>query len=399
MTGGSSIQAEGHRARAGLDLHGGRIREACEGLGIPEDQLLDLSTNVNFLGPSRRSMTAARRAVEQMASYPLDPPDPLRRAAAEFLGVPHGRVLIGNGSSELLYLLVAHLRPRRALVFGPTFSEYERAARAWGAEVDLALAAEIADFRFSAADISGMESRLADSDVVFLCNPNNPTGHTWDRSALEALVEACGRGNTIVCCDESFLAFTDEWPRESISLPGNEHVVTLHSLTKILSVPGLRVGALVLPPLMARALEPQVPPWNVNCVAQAAAAEGLADVGLLERTPGAVARARGTLIEALSRVPGVQRVLPGAANFVCLRLAAPAQQVCPMLLHEHGILVRDLTHMPGMNEYWVRVAVRGSPDNGRFVVALAAVLLALGQARGDRAAHRTHPSAAKTMGG
>jgi histidinol-phosphate/aromatic aminotransferase/cobyric acid decarboxylase-like protein len=134
-------------------------------------------------------------------------------------------------------------------------------------------------------------------------------------------------------------------------------------------------------------------------VAQAAAVQGLADVTMLERTPGAVARARGTLITSLCRVPGVQRVLPGAANFLCLRLAAPAQQVCPMLLHEHGILVRDLTHMPGMNAYWVRVAVRGPRDNEPLVAALAAVLLTLGPARGDRAADRLHLSTAKTMGG
>lgn len=363
-------------ASSAADLHGGRIREASELLGIPGNELLDFSASINFLGPTPQVVAAARRAVDDMGWYPLEPPDVLRRAAAEFLGVRRERVLLGNGGSELIALLMAHLRPRRVLVLGPTFSEYERAARAWGAEVDLVLAPETADFSYSPGDICALEPRLAAADVVFLCDPNNPTGHLWDRAARDVLVGVCRGAGSLVVSDESFLAFSNEWPRGSISHGDHDHVVVLHSLTKILAMPGLRIGLLILPPAMAGVLEPRLPPWNINCVAQAAGVAGLADRGVLDGTPAAVARAREALVAGLRSIPGVERVLPAAGNFLCVRLAAPAREVVGQLLRRHGILVRDLTDMPGMGRSWVRVAVRGRADNQRLLSALAEVLAA-----------------------
>jgi threonine-phosphate decarboxylase len=315
-----------------------------------------------------------------MGWYPLDPPDPLRRAAADFLRVPEELVILGNGASELIFLLVAHLRPERVLVLGPTFTEYERAARAWGAEVDVAFASEQADFAFSAADIRALQSRLERADLVFLCDPNNPTGDLWDRGARDMVIDICGRAGTSVFVDESFLAFTAAWPDGGTLRPGAaaappDHVIVLHSLTKILAMPGLRVGALIVPPAMAEQLAPRVPPWNVNCVAQAAAIAGLADRGLLERTPGAVAAAREEAAFALRGTPGVAKVLPAAADFLCLRLDQPsATEVAARLLCEHGVLVRDLSDFPGMGPYYLRVAVREPADNHRLVEAIAAVL-------------------------
>ncbi|MBU2602994.1 MAG: aminotransferase class I/II-fold pyridoxal phosphate-dependent enzyme [Actinobacteria bacterium] len=364
------------------DIHGGKIREAATALGIPGDELLDFSANVNFLGPSPRVVAAARRAVGEMGWYPLDPPDPLRRAAAGFLGVPQERVALGNGASELIFLTVAHLRPRRVVVLGPTFTEYERAARAWGAEVDLVFAPEERDFAFSEEHIEALAPRLAAADLVFICDPNNPTGDLWDRRARDTLISICARAGTAVFVDESFLAFTEVWPggavlRRSVSSSegSSEQVIVLHSLTKILTMPGLRVGALVLPEALADGFLPRVPPWNVNCIAQAAAVAGLEDVELLERTPPAVTEARIAAIARLRGIPGVARVLPAAANFLCLRLAAPgAREVAGRLRQQHGILVRDLTDFPGMGARFLRVAVREPADNDRLIKALAEVL-------------------------
>lgn len=361
------------------DAHGGKIREASALLGIPGGELLDFSANINFLGPSPQAVAAARRAVDEMGWYPLDPPDPLRRAAAGFFGVPERRVLLGNGASELIFLVVAHVRPRRVLVLGPTFTEYERAARAWGAEVDVAHAAEEADFAFALTDVRALRSRLEAADLVFLCDPNNPTGDLWAPDARDAVLDICGRAGTTVFVDESFLAFTAAWPEGGVvpagagSLP--DHVIVLHSLTKILAMPGLRVGALLVSDAVAATLGPRVPPWNVNCVAQAAAVAALADRDLLDRTPAAVAAARRESAAALAAVPGVARVLPAAADFLCLRLGRPvAREMVARLMREHGILVRDLSDFPGMGPNYVRVAVREPADNHRLAEALAAVL-------------------------
>ncbi len=374
---GREVHMHGPAARP--DTHGGKIREASALLGIPGGELLDFSANINFLGPSPQAVAAARRAVDEMGWYPLDPPDPLRRAAADFFRVSEESVILGNGASELIFLVVAHLRPRRVLVLGPTFTEYERAARAWGAEVDVANASEGADFAHTPADMCALQSRLEAADLVFLCDPNNPTGDLWTRDARDTVIDVCRRADTTVFVDESFLAFTAAWPDGGAIGPGAgappDHVIVLHSLTKILAMPGLRVGALLASPGMAEGLAPRVPPWNVNCVAQAAAVAGLADRGLLEHTPGAVAAAREEVTAALRVTPGVACVLPAAANFLCLRLdASSASEIAARLLREHGVLVCDLSDFPGLGPSYLRVAVREPADNRRLAEALAAVL-------------------------
>ncbi len=360
------------------DIHGGKIREAAAALGSTLQDVLDCSANVNFLGPTPAVTAAARRAVDEMAWYPLDPPTPLRRAAAAFLDVPEERVLLGNGASELIFLTVAHLRPRRVLIVGPTFTEYERAARAWDAEIDLLWLPEEEDFRLSEATLRDTRAveRMREADLVFLCHPNNPTGRSVDQDALVRLLDAAEEAEVPVFVDESFLAFTLDWPANSVLTLGRwEEPIVLHSFTKILAMPGLRVGALVVSPARAAEMGRRVPPWNLNCIAQEAAAAAFAETDLLRHTPAAVAAAKADLAVRLESLPGVEHVLPAAANFLCLRLRdATAGEVARRLREEQAVLVRDLSAFPGMGPRYLRTAVRSPEENGRLVAALETVL-------------------------
>lgn len=374
-----------------MDLHGGKIREAAAGLGVEAREILDFSANINFLGPGTAVVAAAREAIDEMSWYPEDPPRALRRAAATFLGVPEEAVLLGNGASELIFLVTAYFRPDRAVVLGPTFTEYERAARAWGAEVDVLPLPTQRDFCLSPGevDVQELDRLLAGAGLLFLCDPNNPTGGLLDRGTRRLLLERSRAAQVPVFVDESFLAFTSAWPEGSVTREGWPHVIVLHSFTKILAMPGLRVGALVVPPRWRQELGLRVPPWNINCVAQAAAAAGFAQAALLEGTPLAVAQARVQLVRALESLPGVDRVYPADANFLCLRLLGPlASVVTELLREEHGILVRDLSRFPGMGGDFLRVAVRSERENERLRASLEVVLdrLCGGLSRGAAAA-------------
>lgn len=369
------------------DLHGGKIREAAAVQGVDPHEFLDYSANVNFLGPTPAVLAAARRAIDETAWYPVDPPCHLARAAAAFFDVDEESVLLGNGASELIFLVVASLRPRRVLVVGPTFTEYERAALAWGAEVDvLPLPAE-RDFHFTAADLDdlGAAALVARADLLFYCDPNNPTGALLEREARAYLLDLAEAAGTAVFADESFLAFTAAWPAGSVLRDRRPNVIVLHSLTKILAMPGLRLGALIVPPVFRVDLRRRLTPWNINCVAHAAGHAALAEVDMLESTPGAVAAAREEFVAGLAVLPGVERVLPADANFVCLRLAAPrAREVVRRLREEHGVLLRDLTDFPGLDGRYLRSAVRAPEDNRLVLRALAAVLGDGDQAGGAR---------------
>jgi len=361
---------------ADADLHGGKIREAAAALGLDVAGLLDFSMNVNFLGPTPAVLAAARRGVDEIAWYPLDPPVGVRRAAASFLNVSEDRVILGNGASELIFLVVACLRPRRVLIVGPTFTEYELAARAWGAEIDVLWLSEDRDFRLEPADLDypALRGRIAQADLVFLCDPNNPTGALFDRDARDRLLDLAAASDTPVFIDESFLAFTAAWPDGSATRRADTHSIVLHSFTKILAMPGLRVGALVVSPELAAVLGPRTPPWNLNCVAQMAAPAAFAERDVLAETPPATAAARETVRAGLARMPFIERILPADANFLCLRLTRPeATHLAGRLRDEHGILVRDLSSFPGMGPHYLRTAVRAPDDNRRLLDALRAV--------------------------
>jgi threonine-phosphate decarboxylase len=360
-----------------LDFHGGKIREAAARLGRRPEEMLDFSANINFLGPGAEVTAAAHAALEEMAWYPADPPLQLRQAAATFLTVPREAVLLGNGASELIFLVVAHFRPRRVLILGPTFTEYERAARAWGAEVDvLSLPAE-RGFRLTEEEVdrADLDRRLARAQLLFVCDPNNPTGALLDKGLRSLLFERAAAADVPVFVDESFLAFTLNWPAGSATLLGLPHVIVLHSFTKILAMPGLRVGALVVPAAWQEELSARVPPWNLNCVAQTAALTALAQARLLADTPAAVAESREALARALAALPGVAQILPADANFLCLRLAAPVvAALTARLRDEHAVLVRDLSLFPGMGPHYLRVAVRSPGENESLVRAMSLVL-------------------------
>jgi threonine-phosphate decarboxylase len=287
--------------------------------------------------------------------------------------------LLGNGASELIFLTVASLRPRRVLILGPTFTEYERAARAWGAEVDVMPLPEEAGFRLGAGDLDLGEAarRLRQADLLFLCDPNNPTGALLDGEARRLLFDEARRAEAAVFVDESFLAFTSAWPEGSATRGAWPHVIVLHSFTKILCMPGLRVGGLVVPARWREDLRLRLPPWNLNCVAQSAALTAFAHPELTAEAPNAVAEARRALAAGLAALPGVDRVLPADANFLCIRLKlAEASGLAAVLREEHGVLVRDLTHFPGLDGRYLRVAVRSSPENR---VLLEAVTQSLGE--------------------
>ncbi len=388
--GGALPEREPHRA---ADRHGGKIREAAERLGVAPEELLDFSANVSFLAPTAAMREAAAGALARAGWYPEERPEELRRLAADFLSVPPERVLLGNGASELIFLVVAALAPRRVLVLRPAFTEYERAAEAWGAAIDSVQMPEERDFRPTWNDLEeqGFPAKLRNADLLFLCEPNNPTGTLLERDVRDRILVEAAKAGTAVLVDESFLAFTQAWPQGSaLRAPGRaarraedesvgSRLFVLHSLTKLLAIPGLRVGALTVPEGQIEAMSRRLPPWNINCVAAAAAVAGLSDSPLIKQTAAAVREVREPLREALGRLPGIDAVLPGEANFLCVHLKRPVAQDLTEATLEQGVLIRDLTDFPGLDGRYFRVAVRSAEENQRLLRALRSALGALGE--------------------
>jgi histidinol-phosphate aminotransferase len=302
-----------------------------------------------------------------MACVPVDRyPDrealALRRALSKHLEVAPEWILVGNGSMELVWLVaLAFLRPGDAvLVLDPTFGEYQRAVKLMGAQLHRCTAQPEAAFRLDLDAILAVLQQLAPR-LVFLCNPNNPTGTYVPLETIAAWVTALP--HTLFVIDEAYLAFT-LGARSVLTLQA-DNVLLLRSMTKAYALAGIRLGYAVGHPDVLAGLRQVRPPWSVNALAQAAGIAALTDVAHLERSLAQVAQAKQRLVVELSRL-GLEPV-PSSTHFFLLKVGNAT--ACRQALLRRGILVRDCTSF-GLPAY-IRVATRRPEENARLLAALA----------------------------
>ena len=348
----------GWAGHAGDRHHGAHGDLVSRGLNVPFGELLDFSQNINPLGPPRDALEAAQQALyEEAGRYPDLEYTVLRGALAKYLGVPAERVVPTNGGAEALFLAAAAARAGGALVLEPTFSEYAAAARASGREVVRRVARRPErDFGFD----PGTLEDLSGVSVVFLCNPNNPTGDSLGRTEVLELASRVREAGAVLIVDEAFADFS---PGIGVSSMVDEHLWVARSFTKFFAIPGLRLGCLVCDdPGRAKALQPS---WPVNAVAAAAGIVAASDVGFAETSVAGVARLRRGLFGALDGLPGLQP-FHGAANFLLVR----GPDGFPERLARRGVLVRGCSPFMGLGPEYFRVAVRGEAENSRLVAEI-----------------------------
>jgi threonine-phosphate decarboxylase len=340
----------------------------------PAGGFLDYSQNINPLGPPEGALEAAERALrEEAGRYPDGDYPALREALAGYLGVHASTVLPTNGGAEALFLaarVALDLAPRgsrRALIPEPTFSEYAAAARAAGFEPVRRVVRNLeTGFRLSGdalADLRGI-------GLVFLCNPNNPSGDLLGRGEVLRMTRRVLDAGAVLVVDEAFVDFA---PGASVADAAGElggRLLVARSLTKFFAVPGLRLGCLVSGDMeRARAYQPS---WPVNAAAAAAGLHAARDAAFAERTVAEVSRLREGLAGALGRLPSLT-FYPGAANFLLLH--GPLGLV--EALAHRGVLVRGCAPFPGLGPEYLRVAVRTEAENQLLVEAIAGALEAL----------------------
>ena len=328
---------------------------------------LDFSASISPLGLPEGVREAVLAALEEAGRYPDPLCRALRSALAAHHGVPAERIVCGNGAADLIWRLCRVLRPKKAALFVPTFSEYARALAAEGCEiVRIPLPG---DFCLTAEAIALVP---ADTELLFLCNPNNPTGLLAGRDALHTLLDLCRARGMLLAADECFLDFCEDAAAHSLvgALSETPGLVVLRAFTKTYAMAGLRLGyALCGSTKLADRLRDCGQPWAVSAVAQAAGEAALREEAYINRLRALITAERRRLIPALEAL-GL-RVIPGEANFLLFRADDPA---LARRLRERGILVRGCGNFEGLDEHWVRVAVRGGEENDRLCRALGEVL-------------------------
>ena len=377
-------------------VHGGLNYAELESLGLRPEEVTDFSASINPLGPSQVALEAAQRV--NLAAYPDPDCLDLRRAIGNSLDIDPENVLPGNGSTELIHLLArAFLAPDNlkalppgpgtggaALIFAPTFGEYVAACRTEGVEPVSLLPqrAGQSGARFL-WDIPGALDSIADHTpaIVFLCNPNNPTGVYLGEDQISRVAEAL-QGFGLLVLDEAYLPFVRErW--NSVPLLSLGNVVLLRSMTKDYALTGLRLGYVLAPEDIVIRVRRFQYSWSVNAAAQAAGIAALADHQHVENGKSVVDEGKEHLRQVASDL-GIESP-PAAANFLLFNVGS-AREVRKALLLQHRICVRDCTSF-GLPEY-IRIGVRTMEDNRRLAEALRSVLPSLSQAKGPFGAGR-----------
>ena len=336
--------------------HGGAVSRL---LDASERDLLDFSQNINPLGAPAGALSAARRALDEGAGrYPDLGYPRLREALAMYLGAPPENIVPTNGGTEALFLAArAAGVGGKALILEPTFSEYAAATRAAGFEPVRRIARRPQDnFRLDLARLEELE----DVALVFLCNPNNPTGDVLTRAEVLEVAARLRESGAALVVDEAFADFA---PQTSAAAEVSEDLYVARSLTKFFAIPGLRLGCLVCAD-PGRVQEFQ-PSWSVNAVAAAAGAAAARDRAFVDASVAEVGRLREELFESLEALPTLVP-FPGTANFLLVR--GPVG--LPERLARRRVLVRGCGPFPGLGPGYFRVAVRGAAENERLLAAI-----------------------------
>lgn len=329
---------------------------------------LDFSSNVSPLGLPEAVRQAAAASLSDACRYPDPLCRQLRGAIGEAEGVDPAWCLCGCGAADLIYRSVLARRPRRAVVTAPAFSEYEAALQLAGCEVAYHYLKEETGF---AVEEDFLRSLTPGTDMVFLCQPNNPTGRTVPRTLLAAILERCREIGALLVMDECFCGFLEAPAAFTMKdyLGTYDDLLILKAFTKLWAMAGLRLGyCLCGNAALLSAMDRAGPPWSVSGPAQAAGVAALKASGYADAVRALIARERPRLASALARLGF--RVVPGEANY--LLFSSPVPLLEP--LRRRGILLRGCANYRGLGPEWYRTAVRTEEDDRRLVEALEEIV-------------------------
>ncbi len=332
------------------------------------ENLLDFSTNVNPLGPSPRVISAIKKNFKLISEYPDPYSRELKNAIMEYTGVDKECVVVGNGANELIHLFAAAFVKKgdKVVIPVPTFFEYEFSCDKNSGDINYV---ELNDFAFNKELI--MDAINKESKLLFLCNPNNPSGILAHQKDVEAVLEHAYNNNTLVMLDECFIDFVDDPQKNSFlsAFKNYENLVVLRTLTKGFGLAGLRVGYCLANKKISWVLDKTKVPWSVNALAQKAAVAALGDIAHLDKTRSLIKREKKYLLENIAKMKQY-KPYRSDTNFFLIKLADIDSPLLQEQLLKKNILVRDCSTFTALGTDFIRVAVQRHKANTLLVKAL-----------------------------
>lgn len=339
-----------------LEAHNPIVHGGLNSLDDPK--IIDFSSNVTPLGAPKSVIAALKRKMHKIASYPDSDSNKLEQSIQKYTKIPPSNIIIGNGATELIYNFCSAFLSQNTpvLMASPTFGEYQSASTLNGCNV----------YHFKtmnlAKDISNFVKKIPKNGCVFVCNPNNPTGELLSKDLIKKIILNSKKKSTFVFLDECFIEMTPGKNESVISLIKKfDNLFVLRSLTKSFGLAGLRIGYGIGSKQMISILKKIKVPWNVNILAQEGAISALNNLSHLQKSKSIIKKESIYLKKKISEIDGFE-CYNSSTNFLLIHTRLDSTSLQKKLLRKK-ILIRDCKNFDGLDNHYIRVAVKTRKEN------------------------------------
>ena len=357
-------------------FHGSDLEKIEQYYGIPKEKIISFSANVNPLGISQRLKEELSGHVDVITQYPDREYTRLRTCIASYCSTQKEHILVGNGATELISLLIQTKCPRKVLILGPTYSEYERYVSLEGGNCLYYPLKETEQFELNVEDLC--RKLYEGLDMLILCNPNNPTSSAISRPDMRKILDTCLLHGIFVMIDETYVEFTHEEEKVS-SVPlthDYNNLFILRGTSKFFASPGLRLGyAVTGNQELLLEIHGKKDPWTTNSLAEVAGKIMFQDKDYIRQTRELIFGERERMWKELSSWQTV-KLYPPKANFILMKILKP--EITAQLLFEHcikqGLMIRNCSTFPFLDESYVRFCIMLPEQNDLLLAAFAQLL-------------------------
>ena len=378
-----------------MDFHGGNIYKVFREKNIKE--ILDYSSNINPYGIPESLKSRIIENLEILERYPDPDYVELREKLANLNNVNLSDIILGNGATEIIFLFMKVINPKKILIVSPTFGEYERAVKAVGTSrnsIDLSCSddnknienkeIEIEYFELKESDdfklnIGNLKNQLEKKyDLLIICNPNNPTGKFLKLAQTEEILKECNKYDTKLFIDEAFIEFLADGMKESIinTEENKKNLFVTRAFTKFFAIPGLRLGyGMYFDKELEQKISEKKEPWSVNNIAELAGLTVLDDTEYIEKTLKWITKEKIYMYEKLNEISEI-KVYETEVNFITGKIDEKLfseglnVKVLREKMLEQGILIRDASNFKFLDERFFRLAIKDRESNDRVIEAM-----------------------------
>lgn len=357
-------------------FHGSDLEKIEEVYGIKKENITSFSANVNPLGISPLLRTALADRIDAITSYPDREYTALRKSIAAYAHTDWNHIIVGNGSTELISLFVQIEHPRKAMIIGPSYSEYEREITLGGGTALYYPLKEKHNFILDLPDFLG---KLNDTiDLLIICNPNNPTSTAISRAGMRTILDECKRYGIYVMIDETYVEFAPDTEALTAIPLANiyNNVIILRGISKFFAAPGLRLGYAVTGNRdLIKEVNTRKNPWTINSLAEIAGELMFQDTEYIRDTKELISSERARIYGILSAMETV-KVYEPTANFILVKILKPGVTAADLFDHaiRRGLMIRDCSTFPFLDGRYFRFCFMSPEKNDELLGCIRELL-------------------------